>query len=128
MTKLVNKVLIINGRRTSMRLCLSEWYALERICREEKLSRNRLIEIIENNNRVNLGLTYLTRLFTLFYFYNQASVRKNISAARKAKKRFGWFLKNSTRSKAKQHKKNQRGNQRRPPIQNRCFKSSDRHR
>ena len=24
--------------------------------------------------------------------------------------RFGWFLKNSTRSKAKQHKKNQRGN------------------
>ena len=57
MTKLVNKVLIINGRRTSMRLCLSEWCALERICREEKLSRNRLIEI---------------RLFTLFYFYNQA--------------------------------------------------------
>ena len=72
MTKLVNKVLIINGRRTSMRLCLSEWDALGRICREEKLSRNRLIEIIENNNRVNLGLTYLTRLFTLFYFYNQA--------------------------------------------------------
>lgn len=72
MTKLVNKVLIINGRRTSMRLCLSEWCALERICREEKLSRNRLIEIIENSNRVHLGLTYLTRLFTLFYFYNQA--------------------------------------------------------
>lgn len=42
------------------------------ICREEKLSRNRLIEIIENSNRVHLGLTYLTRLFTLFYFYNQA--------------------------------------------------------
>lgn len=72
MTKLVNKVLIINGRRTSMRLCLSEWCALERICKEENLSRNRLIEIIENNNRDNLGLTYLTRLFTLFYFYNQA--------------------------------------------------------
>ena len=125
MTKLVNKVLIINGRRTSMRLCLSEWCALERICREEKLSRNRLIEIIENSNRVHLGLTYLTRLFTLFYFYNQ-SVRKNISAARKAKKKSAWFLKNSMRSKAKQHKKNQRGNQRRSPIQNRGFKSSGR--
>ncbi len=72
MTKLVNKVLIINGRRTSMRLCRSEWCALERICAEENISRNRLIETIENNNRANLGLTYLTRLFTLFYFYNQA--------------------------------------------------------
>lgn len=70
MTKLINKVLIINKRRTSMRLCVSEWCALERICSEECLTRNKLIETIENNNPSGLGLTYMTRLFTLYYYYN----------------------------------------------------------
>ena len=64
----INKVLVINERRTSMRLCQSEWMALEKICFDEGISRNRLIELVENKKNSCLGLTYLTRLFTLFYF------------------------------------------------------------
>lgn len=53
-----------------MRLCASEWCALERICSQEKIVRNKLIELIENNNPTKLGLTYLTRLLTMLYYYD----------------------------------------------------------
>lgn len=56
-----------------MRLSNSEWNALERICSEEDFSRNKLIEIIESNNKAKLGLTYMTRLFTLYYFFTLAT-------------------------------------------------------
>lgn len=72
MTKLVNKVLFVNNRRTSMRLCLKEWEVLSEICKMEKISRNTLIERIENNRNCHLGLTYLTRLFIIAYYHNLA--------------------------------------------------------
>lgn len=72
MTKLVNRVLFINNRRTSMRLCLTEWKLLDLVCRHEQISRNDFIEIIENGNRSQLGLTYYTRLFLMVYFYNKS--------------------------------------------------------
>lgn len=59
-----------------MRLCASEWCALERICAEEKIVRNRLIEMIESNNPTHLGLTYLTRLLTMLYYYNTVVGKK----------------------------------------------------
>lgn len=72
MTKLVNKVLFINNRRTSMRLCLTEWKLVDEICKNEHIARNDFIELIENNNRSGLGLTYYTRLFVMLYFYNKS--------------------------------------------------------
>ena len=72
MTKLVNKVLFINNRRTSMRLCMTEWKLLDTICKKEHISRNDFIEIIENSNKSQLGLTYYTRLFVMLYFYNKS--------------------------------------------------------
>ena len=72
MTKLVNKVLFINNRRTSMRLCLTEWRLVDNICKAEHISRNDLIELIENSNHTNLGLTYYTRLFVMLYFFNKS--------------------------------------------------------
>lgn len=72
MTKLVNKVLFINNRRTSMRLCLTEWNLLDRICKTEHISRNDFVELIENSNRTDLGLTYYTRLFIMLYFFNKS--------------------------------------------------------
>jgi len=72
MTKLVNKVLFINNRRTSMRLCLAEWSLLDKICKTEHISRNDFVELIENSNQSNLGLTYYTRLFIMLYFFNKS--------------------------------------------------------
>ena len=76
MTKLVNKILSINNRRTSMRLCHREWKMIDEICRNEKINRNDFIETIENNNKTGLGLTYFTRLFIMTYFYNKSSFGK----------------------------------------------------
>lgn len=72
MTKLVNKVLFINKRRTSMRLSVSEWKLLDAVCKHEQISRNDFIELLENNNSTSLGLTYYTRLFVMLYFYNKS--------------------------------------------------------
>ncbi len=72
MTKLVNKVLFINNRRTSMRLCQTEWKLVDEICKNEHISRNDFIELIENSNLSGLGLTYYTRLFVMLYFYNKS--------------------------------------------------------
>ncbi len=72
MTKLINRVLFINNRRTSMRLCSTEWNLIDKICKNEHISRNDFIELIENSNRSGLGLTYYTRLFIMLYFYNKS--------------------------------------------------------
>lgn len=65
MTQLLNKVLFINNRRNSMRLCKTEWQFLDDICKNEHISRNDFLELIKNNNFCGLGLTYYARLFTL---------------------------------------------------------------
>lgn len=56
-----------------MRLCVNEWEALYEVCRIEKISKNRLIEMIEAGKSDVLGLTYSTRLFLVAYFREAAS-------------------------------------------------------
>lgn len=68
MLKLINRVVSVNGRRTSMRMCVKEWNALDDVCRKENISKNQLLGMIEDNNKDSLSLTYLTRLFILSYF------------------------------------------------------------
>lgn len=72
MTKLLNRVILINKRRTSMRLCQEEWGALDNICKYEKINRNRIFEVLESLPDYGLGLTYLTRLFMLMYYQDAA--------------------------------------------------------
>lgn len=79
MTKLSNKVLFINNRRTSMRLCDKEWTVLDNICKKENISRNKLIETIENSEICGLGLTYLTRLFIIIYYYELSKSKSIVS-------------------------------------------------
>ena len=59
-----------------MRLCLKEWSALDDICLFEKINRNILISLIENNKNPSLGLTYATRLFLLLYYKSKAFKQK----------------------------------------------------
>lgn len=73
MTKLINKVIMVNKRRTSMRLCCKEWAALEKICNRENISKNKLLETIENNKNPSFGLTSATRLFTTLYYQEAAT-------------------------------------------------------
>lgn len=70
-TILSKKIIRINNRTTSIQLCTQEWLALSEICENEKIKRDRLIALIDNNHNDNLGLTYSTRLFMLMYYKNK---------------------------------------------------------
>lgn len=84
MTKLINKVVIVNNRRTSMRLCDKEWDAFEEICEKEKISKNDLLSIIEEIKNNALGLTYSARLFVIEYFREAATADGHTKAKHEA--------------------------------------------
>lgn len=83
MTKLANKIISINNRRTSMRLCNKEWEAIDDICKRERINRNALIELIENAKNERLGLTYSTRLFLVLYYRSIAKPQRVNGVANK---------------------------------------------
>lgn len=85
MSELKSKVVVINKRRTSVRLCQSEWRALEDVCKRERISRNRLIEAIENTNHNEIGLTGSIRLFSIVYYHSLADeIPQKINVAEKS--------------------------------------------
>ena len=74
MSTLKNRVILINNRKTSMRLALEEWTALDDICRREGLKRKKLLEMIEAKKSPDLGLTCCVRLFTTAYMHQLAKL------------------------------------------------------
>ena len=64
---LVCKNVIVNGRRTSMRLDRETWTSLTDICSREKITIHELCSKIDNI-RDKAGLSSATRLFVLTYF------------------------------------------------------------
>jgi predicted DNA-binding ribbon-helix-helix protein len=72
MLEFKSRVIIVNSRRTSVRLFDSEWFALEDLCKREQIPRKCLIEAIENANIRHLGLTGSIRLFSTLYYHSLA--------------------------------------------------------
>ena len=70
MTKLANRVISVFDRKTSMRLAMPEWEAVDDICRRENIKRKRLFEIIESNKDPKLGFTCSVRLFAITYMHS----------------------------------------------------------
>ena len=64
---LICKNVIVNGRRTSMRLDRETWMALNDICTREKITIHELCSKIDEA-RKNSGLSSSVRLFVLTYF------------------------------------------------------------
>lgn len=64
---LVCKNVIVNGRRTSMRLDKETWMSLSDICARERLTIHELCSRIDHA-RGKSGLSSATRLFVLTYF------------------------------------------------------------
>lgn len=66
---LLCKNVVVNGRRTSMRLDRETWVSLSEICSREKISVHELcskIDVVKGK----AGLSSSTRLFVLTYFRN----------------------------------------------------------
>ena len=64
---LVCKNVIVNGRRTSMRLDRETWISLADICARENMTIHQLCSKIDSA-KGNSGLSSATRLFVLTYF------------------------------------------------------------
>lgn len=64
---LVCKNVIVNGRRTSMRLDRETWISLNDICQRENMTIHQLCSKIDSA-KGNSGLSSATRLFVLTYF------------------------------------------------------------
>lgn len=64
---LICKNVIVNGRRTSMRLDRETWISLSDICLREKITIHELCSKIDRM-RDKAGLSGATRLFVLMYF------------------------------------------------------------
>ena len=69
MTKLANRVISVFDRKTSMRLAVPEWTAVDDICRREQIKRKKLFEIIADNKDPKLGFTCSVRLFAITYMH-----------------------------------------------------------
>ena len=69
MTDFINKIICIDHKKTSMRLAIPEWNAIDTICQKENIKRNTLFELINTNKDKNLGLTCSVRLFTTIYLF-----------------------------------------------------------
>ena len=70
MTGIANRVVQIFRKRTSMRLTLIEWEAINAICQREHLPRKTLFELIDMNHDESMSLTASIRLFTIIYYKN----------------------------------------------------------
>ena len=64
---LICKNVIVNGRRTSMRLDRETWISLTDICQRERITIHELCSKIDRM-RGKSGLSSATRLFVLTYF------------------------------------------------------------
>ncbi len=66
---LISKNIYINKKRTSMKLDPENWDALAEICKEEKISLNALLTLI-NELKGDVGLSIATRVFIVSYLKN----------------------------------------------------------
>ena len=58
-----------------MSMSVSEWSAFDEVCKNEKISKNNLLGLIEKSKQDKVSLTYSTRLFILSYFRHIASFK-----------------------------------------------------
>ncbi len=72
MINFTKRVIILKGKRTSIRLCENEWQILENICRRENMRRNALLCLIKTNKAKELAFTPAIRLFMLNYLHTLA--------------------------------------------------------
>jgi len=78
MVNLVNRVICINNKKTSMRMTLAEWQAFEIICKNENITKNNLLNLINTNKNHTIGLTNSVRLFSIVYFHQQLKEKQQL--------------------------------------------------
>lgn len=78
MVTLTSKIIVIENKKTCLRLAEDEWEAIDIICKKENIKRNNLIELINQTKSKQMTLTSSIRVFSIIYFYNEL-IRPKIS-------------------------------------------------
>jgi predicted DNA-binding ribbon-helix-helix protein len=101
-SSLVNRNIMVRGRRTSMRLEPAMWDALMDICRREKLSMHQLCSMVATAKPDVTSFTAAMRVFTMTYFRNASTEDGHSKAGHgsgflySAKKDLAWFEQKNT--------------------------------
>jgi len=72
---LVTRNVRIAGRRTSIRLEPALWEAFDNVCAQERIRKNKLIELVAEENAGNQGLTSSVRVFLVAYYASLSAAR-----------------------------------------------------
>jgi predicted DNA-binding ribbon-helix-helix protein len=72
----INRNVIVKGRRTSIRLEVAEWEALQEICQSEQISTNQLCAYVADT-RSEKAFTSGLRVFMLNYFRHSRNALRN---------------------------------------------------
>ena len=78
---LICKNVVVNGRRTSMRLDTEAWLSLKDICQRENITLHQLCSKIDTE-KGNLGLSCAVRSFVLTYLRHLLQRYQNIRPVR----------------------------------------------
>lgn len=78
MSTLINKNIMVDGRRTSMRLEPEMWDALSDICRFENMKLSHICHLV-NQHRRGGSLTSCMRVFIISYYKTVALSRVNLN-------------------------------------------------
>ena len=80
MTKLISRTIVINKRRTSVRLENHMWSALKEIAEREKMTVHEVCNVIHMNVKGGASFSASIRVFVMLYF-KAASTEKGHSKA-----------------------------------------------
>lgn len=70
---LISHNIMIQGRRTSVRLEKEMWLGLKEIARREQCTIHNLCEVVSSRKRKNSSLTAAIRVFVMVYFQTAAT-------------------------------------------------------
>lgn len=70
MAELINRIVNIANKKTSMRLADAEWRAVDLICDKENVKKGLLFELINKTKDADMGFTYAVRLFVIIYLHH----------------------------------------------------------
>jgi predicted DNA-binding ribbon-helix-helix protein len=79
-SSLINRNIVVNGHRTSVRLEAEMWSDLQAICRRENKSLHEMCSLISANKKGRRSLTSAIRVFLLGY-YRAAATEEGHSRA-----------------------------------------------
>ena len=84
---LVSKNVVINGRRTSVRMEPEVWKAIDEITHRERIDRNHIFSTVANRLKPHESLSSAIRVFVICYYRDSSTESGHVRAGHGARAR-----------------------------------------